>query len=350
MTLFALFLVLEYAVYEILIITLTKIIMFKINWEKVSITHTVPREIIYQMVKLACPGNNLISYEVVAGGCANLNIKLYFQENQKPAILRIYIRDRDAADREQKLALLLKKSIPVPILHYVGEVEGYRFAIVEFIPGISLRDLLLGDRPYDMNTVMREVGETLARILSFKFPGSGFFDKNLQVIPYHGVEKNLLIYAQECLKNQNINTILGAITISRIRDCFNKYGYLLNSEESSLVHGDFDPANILVTQDDNGWKVSGVLDWEFAFSGAFLWDVANMLRYAHKMPSGFQDAFMSSLSHRVQLPTDWRVITHLLNLLSLLDCLKRSDINSKPEQCADICELVNHILYELAGG
>lgn len=323
--------------------------MFKINWEKATVIHTVPKDIIYQMVRLACPEKNLASYEIIAGGCANLNIKLSFEDNQKPAILRIYIRDIDAADREQKLALLLKESIPVPISSYIGKINGYHFAIVEFIPGISLRDLLLSDRSYDINIVMQEVGQILAKFLAFKFPGAGFFDKDLQVIPYHGAEANLLVYVHECLGNQNINTVLGAITISRIRNCFDKYGCLLpDSEEKYLVHGDFDPANILVIQEDHGWKVSGILDWEFAFSGSFLWDVANMLRYAHKMSSEFQDAFINSLiSQKVQLPTNWRIMIHLLNLLSLLDCLKRSDLNNKPNQCADIRELIDYILYEL---
>ena len=91
-----------------------------------------------------------------------------------------------------------------------------------------------------------------------------------------------------------------------------------------------------------------MLDWEFAFSGYVLWDVGNMLRYAHKMPHEFQDAFLSGLaSGGVTLPKHWRITIQILNLLSLLDCLKRSNHKDRPNQCADIRELIDHILSTL---
>ena len=91
--------------------------------------------------------------------------------------------------------------------------------------------------------------------------------------------------------------------------------------------------------------MSGVLDWEFSFSGSVLWDVANMLRYAHKMPPEFQDAFLNGLdSGGVSLPENWSITIRLLNLLSLLDCLKRSAPDKRPNQCADIRGLIDHIL------
>jgi len=49
----------------------------------------------------------------------------------------------------------------------------------------------------------------------------------------------------------------------------------------------------------------------------------------------------------IKLPTDWRSTAHLLNLSSLLDLLKRSDPKDHPHRCADIRELINHILSEL---
>ena len=73
-----------------------------------------------------------------------------------------------------------------------------------------------------------------------------------------------------------------------------------------------------------------------------------MLRYAHKMPHEFQDAFLNGLtSAGVTLPKDWHITIQLSNLLALLDCLKRSDPKNRPNQCADIRELIDHILSEL---
>ncbi len=76
-----------------------------------------------------------------------------------------------------------------------------------------------------------------------------------------------------------------------------------------------------------------------------------MLRYAHQMPPEFQDAFLKGLAiGGINLPGNWDITTQLLNLVSLLDCLKRSDPKSRPNQCADIYGLISHILTMLELG
>jgi len=139
------------------------------------------------------------------------------------------------------------------------------------------------------------------------------------------------------------------LTIAEITVYFEKYTNLFSSrDEKHLVHGDFDPSNILVYNVNGIGKISAILDWEFAFSNSVLPDIANMLRYAHKMPPEFQDSFLNGLtSNGVTLPKNWYVTVTLLNLLSLLDCAKRSDAKSRPHQSSDIKELIEHILSEL---
>ena len=323
--------------------------MFKAAWEKTSVTYQLPHDIVEQMVRLASPDRKLISYELIAGGCANLNIKILLKDEKHPLILRVYLRDKDAAYREQKLATLLKKTVPIPMTHYIGEIESYRFAITEFIHGISLRDLLLGDAPHDLSAIMYEVGTILSKITAYEFSRAGFFDKELNVI--NGLPDDFaLTFAKECLLATNVISTLDSDTISKITAYFEKYNRLFpNSHEKHLVHADFDPANILVKQISGQWKVSAVLDWEFAFSNSVLHDVANMLRYAHKMPPEYQNGFLAGLStNGIVLPKNWQITVNLLNLLSLLDCLKRSDVKGSPNQCADISELLDHILLELS--
>ena len=139
--------------------------------------------------------------------------------------------------------------------------------------------------------------------------------------------------------------------------------HLLTEDEKNLVHADFDLANIIVQEVYGIWKITGILDWEFSFSGSVLCDVANMLRYAHRMPSIFEEAFLQGLLSKskkgqsivskfrdqycVALPENWRITVHMLNLLSLLDCLVRSDPQNRPNQCSGIRELIDHILSEL---
>ena len=322
--------------------------MFKADWEKTSVTYQLPEGMVEKMVRLAYPDKKLTSFELIAGGCANLNIKIFLKDEKDTLILRVYLRDKDAAYREQKLAILLKETLSVPVTHYIGELEGHYFAITEFMPGISLRDLLLGDAPHNLSAIMHEVGTILSKITVYEFSRAGFFDQELNIIP-HSPSDDYLIFAKDCLKHETVLSVLGSDLTFNINQVLDQYSQLFPGEnEKNLVHGDFDPANILVYKVDGVWKVSGVLDWEFSFSGPMLCDVANMLRYAHKMPHEFQDGFLEGLAAGgVTLPKNWRITINLLNLLSLLDCLKRSDPKNCPNQCADICELIEHILSEL---
>lgn len=322
---------------------------FKSNWEKSSVQYQLAASVLEQMVRFAYPDKKLISHELIASGCANLNYKILLEAEKNPLILRVYIRDKDAANREQKLGALLKQTVPVPLTYNIGEIDGYHFAITEFMFGMSLRDLLLGDFPYDISLIMHEVGTLLSKITAHEFPNAGFFDKELGIVPHSSSDDNLT-YAKECLRNATVLSVLTPQVVSKISHYLEKYRSHLSSTENErhLVHADFDPANILVCKINSAWEVSGILDWEFSFSGSVLWDVANMLRYAHKMPSEFQDAFLKGLTNGgIALPENWRITVHLLNLTSLLDCLQRSDSQNRPNQCADIRELIDHILKEL---
>ena len=114
------------------------------------------------------------------------------------------------------------------------------------------------------------------------------------------------------------------------------------------MHGDYDPANILVQEINGKWKVSAILDWEFAFSGAWLFDVSNMLRYAHQLPNAYERCFIQGLENGgCRLPDDWKITIMLLNALSLLDLLSRHSQKEHPKQCADILALLEHNVQEI---
>lgn len=62
----------------------------------------------------------------------------------------------------------------------------------------------------------------------------------------------------------------------------------------------------------------------------------------------YEQSFLQGLQDSgIKLPNNWCITIHLLNLLSLLDCLVRSDPRNRPNQCKDIKELIGHILEKL---
>jgi GrpB-like predicted nucleotidyltransferase (UPF0157 family)/aminoglycoside phosphotransferase (APT) family kinase protein/GNAT superfamily N-acetyltransferase len=321
--------------------------MFKANWEKSSATHQLPNGLVEQMVRLAYPDKKLTSSELIAGGCANLNIKIHLEGTEQHLILRVYLHDKDAAYREQKLAALLKETVPVPLTYYVGELADYQFAITEFMPGIPLRDLLLGQEPHDIGSIMYEVGSWLAKISSHKFPNAGFFDRDLHVKQGFG-DESIKEFSLNCLKHPEVKRHLSTETMDSIERLLKQSPDYPNATVT-LVHADFDPANILVERREGAWRVTGILDWEFAYAGSWFDDVATMLRYAHKMPSIFEEAFIQGLLDQGQaLPANWKFIVPQFNIGALLDGMTRHPLHLRPNIRADICELIDYFLSELS--
>ncbi len=322
---------------------------FKQNWEKADQQHKLPDNLVSEIVLKIYPEKKLKSYQIISGGCANLNLKLTFKNEDEPLLLRIYLRDSTAAAREKELAELLHKTLPVPQIYIFGKIYNYQFSLSKWVYGITLRDLLLGSEPYDQEDVMYAVGKILAHIGRKKFDKSGFFDENLKVLE-PTEEDSYLSFVKSCLLNEVVKNSIDKNLLLRIKESFEKFGYLLpDNEAKSLVHGDFDPANILVSKGTGSdWRVSAVLDWEFSFSGSPLCDVANMLRYSHHMPKEYEASFLEGYQSEGNiLPKHWRITVHLLNLISLLDCLRRSDKKNRPQQYFDICELLEYIQSEL---
>ncbi|MFN7039383.1 MAG: phosphotransferase family protein [Alphaproteobacteria bacterium] len=320
--------------------------MFKSDWEKTDQLLKLDQNILKEMIAQFFPRGNLISCQIISGGCANLNSKIIVDGSIY--ILRVYLRDKDACYREQKLAALIKSTIPIPEIYYISKIENYQFSIIEYMEGITLRDLILNHPNEDIKPVMREVGLILANIKKYQFLHAGFFGQDLKI--KQKISKNEYIeFARNCLNNKIVQAVISERNIVHVNDCLNRYCNVLPEEpEHNLVHGDYDPANILVEEKEDKWKVSAILDWEFAFSGSSLVDIANMVRYAHKLPSTFTESFMLGLKEGgLILEDNWQTAVNLINLISLLELLTRSSLNQHPNRCKDLKELIEYLIQQL---
>lgn len=320
---------------------------FKATWEKVAEQIQLPVQTIESLVKMAFPNKKMSSYKRITGGCANLNIQINLEADNTPYILRVYLRDKEAAYREKNLGLLLKKTIPIPHVYFIGDYDNYRFAITEYIHGITLRDLLLSTQSYNLNSIMFSVGKMLSIIQTNRFDSAGFFNKELMVAEIT-TKDALLHYDQESLNHTLVIQTLGNEVITKIKLHIDHFkSYIPDDHDKHLVHGDFDPANILVDIKNGQWEITGILDWEFSFSDSPLWDVANMLRYAHQMPVQFEEFFLKGLQEGYTLPPDFHISIYLLNLSSLLDCLARCPYGPLSNWCSDIRALINFYIKQL---
>jgi len=321
--------------------------IFRKNWERSTELFEIPSAVIEGMVQQAMPHNKLLSYELIHEGCSNLNVRLHIDEAGSPSlILRIYFVNEDGPFMERLSYRLLNDRVPMPCIHYIGKYEGYQFAIAQYLPGKSLRDFLLSNTAnHEIEKMMFAVGVVLARIANFQFPCSGTFNRDLAFIGGCSQE-GYLHFMNLFLKKEIILSHFTAPVLLKVEEFTEKNKNLFpTGEETSFVHGDFDPANILVNQIEGEWKVTGVLDWESPFSGTIFCDISNMLRYRRQMPPSFENSFLAGLqSQGVRIPNDWPRRVDLLNLMALLSCLAKTNPEKSPQQCADICNLVGEIV------
>lgn len=82
----------------------------------------------------------------------------------------------------------------------------------------------------------------------------------------------------------------------------------------TLTHADLWLANVVLRQDDKGWRVAALLDWEWSIVADSAWEFANLWSYPTD-PYPQPDAFMSGYRSCHTLPADLRVRQRLYRLL-----------------------------------
>ncbi|MFI1988955.1 phosphotransferase family protein [Actinoplanes sp. NPDC020271] len=260
----------------------------------------------------ALPGRRVVEARELTGGYSNQNVRLTMDDGNA-YVLRT-IRGADTGPVEAALAHRLAGVVPVPEVIATGD----RILLARFVPGRMLGEALAGDG--DAAALGRAVGQTLARIGTVTFGAPGFFSgATLEpdgTEPAEGLDR----WVDRCLAEGNADGHLTAAEQRALRDHAARNAPLLEAVHGSrqLVHSDFNPKNLLVVRNE----VVAVLDWEFAFSGPPLTDVANMLR--DPRPPGFAEAFLEAFRGEGGfLPPDWRELSRTIDLYAVADFLRR---------------------------
>lgn len=322
--------------------------ILKSHWERTkehfSLTHIVAQELVSPWTL-----EQIEELKLLSEGCGNTNYKITFKKNLKPIVLRIYVRDKDTMLIEQAISHLVQDRVPTPKFLYSNEscqVIPYSYALVEWVDGILMRQVLLAGEEKAIQECAFEAGAYLNVLKSVTFSKAGFFKKNLSIDPFKEEDKYLpLIF--RLLESIEIKESLSSRLINKIHMAVvNNANLLPSMQPANLTHGDYDPANILVRQIKGAWKISAILDWEFAFAGSYFFDMGNMLRYAHKLPKIYEESFIKGLaSSGLTLPTHWKATIKLLDLLSLLLLLYNNPLNKRPNMGKDIIALLENTMH-----
>lgn len=280
------------------------------------------------LLQPAFPGKSVTSVELLTSGLCNTNYKIRIADKEDAFVLRLYVRDRAACQKDHDLFNLVHDRVPVPEVLYVdaaGERYEIAYAVMRWVDGILLSDIITAGDPAQMAACAYAAGTTLASIGTYTFPQAGFFGPGLSIAqPFDSGTAPFLAEIERSLFAGKAGERLGTALMERLwRFVRDNIGYLEAAEDvAALVHADFKGVNILVKQEQTRWHIAAVLDWEFALASSPLIDIANMLRYDRLLPAAYETQFIRGyLDNGGTLPIEWKRASKLLDLLSLCQFL-----------------------------
>jgi aminoglycoside phosphotransferase (APT) family kinase protein len=257
-------------------------------------------------------GREILSAALLPAGKSNTNYKLILSDGAT-CVLRLY--SHGSAEREAYVMNLVKELAPVP----VALARGENWAVFSFLEGKLLENV-----PEHSGAA----AEALAKIASVAFKSSGWIDAGgaISPFPFDGAQG----FIAEKLEDAKVRAWLEQKTVDAIFTILANERARLEEldSESRLVHGDFNPTNILIHRG----KVSGILDWEFCHSGTPYMDIGNLLR--HTAAAYHRDIKLGLEAGGMNLPGDWRERAELVDLTSHLEFLTSDRSQEFKRRCA----------------
>ena len=315
----------------------------KNSWERKTPAVNLPEQLILEMLDAPFPNQKLTFCEPLESGLANTKIRLKFEGLEQLFLLRVYTRNRNALDQEMLLSERFGKEVPMPEFVYTNKnFRGYSYAIQKWIEGKPLYEVFNNENALNLKAIAKEVAIVLSRIAGHTFKNGGFFKENLEVIPFE-MGKNAMhpfvSYIQDCL----FKGYVGKWIDQNLKDVVWKYVLENQSlfpalEPASLVHGDFNPDNILINE--KTLTISAILDWEYAFSGSFLFDIGTALRF--DVPSHYEKTFIEvyEAERNIKLPPEWRKMIKLQDLSNLVGLI------NTPHECPTMIRDIQTLISE----
>jgi aminoglycoside phosphotransferase (APT) family kinase protein len=303
----------------------------KTGWERSNKLITPDKYTVKNMLKPFLIGKRVNQIQSLSGGLNNSNLKITTNTNEN-YVLRIYSENNKSMDIERRILNILKDRVPVSLALYSDSscsVFDYPFIILSWVEGVQLSEIIYGGNKRSISNVAKEVGELLAKVHSITFPSSGFFDENLNIQHFMKLDANqFLMYIEESIVKGHGVTHLGSNLCNRIFQFAQEHAYLIDylGIQNSLVHGDFNQLNILAKDRESCINITGILDWEYAFSGSPLMDIGNMLRYEDVNNTDFLSSFISSYQDNGgSLPAKWLQKAKLLDLIAMCGLLNKKE-------------------------
>jgi aminoglycoside phosphotransferase (APT) family kinase protein len=317
----------------------------KATWKVVSPPPALPFAAADAILDAWRGTRRVVSIEPLAGGIMNWNYGIRLSGSAERFVLRFYDRMPASCAKEVRILTLVRDELPVPdVLHAnVQGASGFPpFCVLEFIEGISLRELRRRGETKGVADASYDAGRLLPRLAQHRFQRSGRLSADLEVQDGPFADASLAQVVDQFAASPLFRQRVESGLLTRILDLVRAHdGRPAGSEDDvSLVHGDFNSPNILVREGRGSWRVAAILDWEFAFAGPMLCDIGNMLRYERPGQSRYEPHFSRGLvDGGWNAPADWFLRARLADLPALCELLTRDDVPD--EIVAELCDLLD---------
>ncbi|MCG3180950.1 MAG: hypothetical protein BIFFINMI_03316 [Phycisphaerae bacterium] len=258
-------------------------------------------------------GRRCVKATRLRGGRSNSNYRVALDDGTS-CVVRLFSRP-DGAEREAAVRRLAAKVVPVP----QELARGTDWAVFEFAPGRPLADC---------PGCTAAAAKALAWIASVRLPRAGWIGADGAIRPFDfggGRSFEASMFARRAVR-----ALLGRETIRTLRAILSAEAEQAEGRDDfgvRLVHGDFNPTNILVHRG----AVSAVLDWEFSHAGSPWMDIGNLLRHT---PAKHRGLIARGLrAGGIDLPADWIRRAELADLGAHLEFLESARSNAFKGRC-----------------
>lgn len=227
---------------------------------------TTPRPIIDSVVRSVC-GRDVERLVPLAGGGMNETYRVELRSDVA-VVVRI-ARQREPWFIDEARLMTQARDVGVPTAEVLGlehldhDGELLSFSVQQFLPGRSL-DELIGELPAsDLELLIMDAGEILARVHSVVPDGERGIRHELRFPEERKVTRVARIV------RERLGPAAAAV-VERGADFLRQEVTARPASPFSLAQGDFMPKNLLI----HDRSVSGVLDWEFAGPSSPAFDIA----------------------------------------------------------------------------
>jgi Ser/Thr protein kinase RdoA (MazF antagonist) len=286
-------------------------------------------------------GRRIDCIERLDGGLTNTVMRVTLEGGHDVVLLRIFARGHAPWQKERKLLAQLRASLPVPEVLLADEGHcGVPFPslVLGFIEGVPLNECRKTATPSELLVLAEPLGRLLATVANFSPVPAG-------VAPEWPTSvSTLLAVNEERLLRGPARAQLGPSLADRLWRQLQAAGpqFEAMGPATALAHGDFGGRNILCASSvDRAWRISGLIDWEAAFSGWPLWDVGSLFRYPTRYSEAFRVAFADGYRTGHRLPDDWWRTARLLDATRQVATL--SEEHERPvvfAECRQLLELL----------